>query len=499
MGASRSDLVRQYLTESVTLAMGGGLLGLGLAVVGVQGLLRLAPAELPQALQPGIDGSVLVFTAVISVVSGVLFGLFPAFRYGRRDLSHSLKDGGRSSTTGRERHRTRSGLVVAQVALALVLLVGSGLMLRSFVALGSVDPGFEPAGLMTYRFGLPEAEYPEATQVLDFHRQLTDQLSQAPGVQGVGMINGLPLTGSKSAGPMEPEDRPFPENELGPLVERRNVTPGYFEAMRIPIVAGRALTWGDQGDEFRGVVINATLASAFWPDQAAVGRRIRGQGSEHSWEVVGVAADVRFDSVEDEPLPLIYRPIIDGNAEELSPVRSVDVVVRVGGDPLDAIAVAREAMRAVDPRLPMINPRTVETVVRESMAAASFTVILLGIAAGVALLLGTVGIYGVISFIVGQRTQEIGVRMALGAPAVTVLKSVVRDGLRLTGWGVGLGLVGAWGMSRALESILYGVSTTDPVTFVGTALLLTLVATVATWLPARRAARVDPVVALRAE
>ena len=499
LGASRSDLIRQYLTESLTLAIGGGLLGLGLAWVGVQGLLRIAPAELPQALQPGIDGSVLVFTAVISVVSGVLFGLFPAFRYGRRDLSYSLKDGGRASTTGRERHRMRSGLVVAQVALALVLLVGSGLMLRSFVALGTVDLGFHPAGSMTYRFALPEAEYPEATQVLAFHRQLTDQLSQTPGVQGVGMINGLPLTGAKSAGPMEPEDQPFPENELGPLVEQRSVTPGYFDAMRITITHGRALEWGDQGDEFRGVVINATLAKAFWPNRAAVGRRIQSQGSENSWEVVGVAADVRFDGVEDEPLPLAYLPIIAGTAEEPAPVRSVDVVVRVAGDPLDAIAVAREAMRTVDPRLPMINPRTVEAVVREAMAAASFTVILLGIAAAVALLLGTVGIYGVISYIVGQRTQEIGVRMALGAPAATVLKGVVADGLRLTGWGIGLGLLGAWGMSRALESILYGVSTTDPMTFGGTALLLTLVATLATWLPARRASRIDPVEALRTE
>lgn len=313
------------------------------------------------------------------------------------------------------------------------------------------------------------------------------------------MINGLPLTGSRSAGPMEPVDNPVPEGELAPLVEFRSVTPGYLEAMEIAILDGRALEWGDQGDEFGGAVINTTLANAFWPNQAAVGHRIRSQGSENSWEVVGVAADVRFDGVTDEPLPLLYLPIIAGTAEELAPARSVDVVVRVAGDPLDAIAVAREAMRAVDPRLPMINPRAVETVVRESMAAASFTVLLLGIAAAVALLLGTVGIYGVISYIVGQRTQEIGVRIALGAPASTVLRGVVTDGLRLTGWGIGLGLLGAWGMSRALESIVYGVSTTDPVTFAGTALLLTFVATLATWLPARRASRIDPVEALRAE
>ena len=243
MGASRGDLTRQYLIESVTLAVGGGVLGLGLAWVGVQGLLRLAPAQLPPALEPGIDGGVLIFTAVVSVASGVLFGLFPAFSYGRRDLSNSLKDGGRSSTTGRERHPTRSGLVVAQVALALVLLVGSGLMLKSFVALGTVDLGFEQEGTMTYRFALPEAEYPDAAQVLAFHRQLTDRLSQTPGVQGVGMINGLPLSGAKAAGPMEPQDQPFPEGEFAPLVERRSITPGYFAAMGITLADGRALEW----------------------------------------------------------------------------------------------------------------------------------------------------------------------------------------------------------------------------------------------------------------
>ena len=499
MGASRLDLARQYLTESVILALGGGLLGLGLAAFGVQGLLKIAPADLPQALEIGIDGSVLAFTAVISVASGVLFGVIPLFGYGRRDLSIALKDGGRTSTGGRERLRVRSGLVIAQVALSLVLLVGSGLMLRSFMALRSVDPGFEATGLMTFRFALPRAEYEEGSGVLDFHRQLSDRLAAMPGVQRVGMTSGLPLTGGKSAGTMEPVERPFPEGELGLLVEQIQITPGYFETMSIPIVDGRRLEWTDQGDEFRGVVISETLATTFWPDQSAVGRMIRRQGGENPWEVVGVAGNVRFDDVQEEPLAAVYLPVISGTAESLGASYSMDVVVKVGGDPLAMIQGVREALRAVDPRLPMINPRTVETIVEESMASTSFTVLLLGIAAGIALLLGTVGIYGVIAYIVSRRTQEIGVRMALGAPAATVLRGVVGQGMTLTGIGIAIGLLGAWGVSQALGSLLYGVTPTDPLTFATTAGLLAIVSLFATWIPARRAARVDPVEALRSE
>ena len=376
MGASRLDMVRQYLTESLTLAVGGGLLGLGLAAFGVQGLLRLAPADLPQALDIDIDGSLLAFTAVISIVSGVLFGVIPVFGHARRDLSGALKDGGRASTGGRERLRLRSGLVIAQVALALVLLVGSGLMLRSFVALRSVEPGFEAAGLMTFRFGLPRAEYEDGGLVLDFHKRLSDRLAAMPGVQGVGMTSGLPLTGAKSAGPMEPVERPFPEGELGPLVERRQITPGYLEAMSIPIVDGRALEWTDQGDQFRGVLINETLARTFWPNESAVGRMIRSQGDENlPWQVVGVAGNVRFDDVQEEPLALAYLPVLAGTAESPGASYSMDVVVKVGGDPLGAIQGTREALRAVDPRLPMINPRTVAAIVERSMASTSFTVL----------------------------------------------------------------------------------------------------------------------------
>lgn len=499
MGATRQDMVRQYLTESLTLAVAGGVVGLGLAVLGVRGLLRLAPADLPQALDIGIDGSVLLFTAVVSIATGFLFGLFPAFGFSRRDLSRALKDGGRASTAGKERHRARSGLVVTQVALALVLLIGSGLMLRSFVALRSVDVGFETAGLLTFRLGLPRAEYNDPALSFAFYRGLDERLRATAGVQAVGMVSGLPLTDSKSAGPMEPVERPFPEGELAPLVERVQVTPGYLEAMAIPILEGRALEWTDQGDQFRAIVVSDALARAFWPGESAVGKSIRNQGNEYSWQIVGVVGDVRFDGVTEEPLAMAYIPLESGNPEDSQIAMGMDIVVKAGGDPLSVLPSVREAVRAADPRLPIIGPRTVESIVSDSMASTSFAVILLGISAGIALLLGTVGIYGVISYIVSRRTQEIGVRMALGAPAAAVLRDVVGQGMRLAAVGVVVGLAGAWGLSKVMGSLLYGVAPTDPLTFASTSALLATVALLACWVPARRASRVDPVEALRSE
>ncbi len=499
LGASRLDVVRQHLTESITLAGLSGLVALVIASFGIKGLLALAPAQLPQALEIGIDGSVVAFTGVISLLAGVLFGMMPAVGLGNRNLSGSLRDGGRSSTGGRERLRLRSGLVVGQVALSLVLLVGSGLMLRSFIALRSVDPGFETEGRLAFSISIPTAEYDDARSVLGFQRALVERLEGSPGIVSAGLVNGLPLTGSKSASPMEPTDAPLPEGELGPLVEQRSVTPTYFTAMEIPLVAGRGLEWSDQADERRSVVVSEALASAFWPGSDAVGRMIQSQGGEAVWEVVGVAADVRFDSVEDEPLPMIYLPVVIGTSEQTGAASDLAVVVHANGDPLAAVETARAALRSVDPKIPMISPITVESIVTDSMSSTSFTVILLGIAAGVALLLGTVGMYGVIAYVVSRRTQEIGVRMALGAPAGTVLRSFVRQGLTLTGMGLGLGLIGAWLLSRTLQSLLYGVTSTDPLTFFGTAGVLALVSAVATWVPARRAARVDPVEALRSE
>jgi len=500
LGAGRGDLVRHYLAESLTLAMGGGLLGLGLAWVGVRGLVAFAPQAVPRLEEIGIDGSVLAFTVVISLASGLLFGLFPVFGYARRDLSGMLKEGGRASTSGRERHRARSALVVAQVALALVLLVGSGLMARSFVALRDVDPGFEASNRLVFRVSLPSADYPDVASTRVLHRQLLERMAALPGVRDAALVTAAPLEDHKSASPMEDEEHPTPEGQLAPLVDRRNVSPGYFTAMGIDLAAGRDLTWDDAADGVRAVVVSEALARALWPNEDPIGRRIRGQGSASpSWEVVGVARDVRFERLDREPAPLIYEPLVMGAPETPSPVRSFDIVLHTGVDPLGFVPAAREALRAVDARLPMIEPRTMERIARDAMAATSFTVVLLGIAAVIALVLGTVGIYGVISYVVSRRTQEIGVRMALGAPAGVVLRQVVGQGMVLAGVGVAVGLVGAWAVSRVLASLLYGVSPTDVPTYAGTAALLALVALLASWLPARRAASVDPTEALRSE
>ena len=500
LGATRGDIVRQYLTESLTLAVGGGLLGLVLASFGVKGLLALAPVAVPRAGEIGIDGSVLLFTAIISVGSGLLFGLFPVMGYARKDLSGALKEGGRASTAGRERHRARSLLVVAQVALALVLLVGSGLMARSFMELRSVDPGFDSADRLTFRMALPEAEWEyEAARV--FHRQLQERMAAIPGVRSAALATAVPLEDQKTATPMESEEQPIPEGELGPIVDQRQVSPGYFGTMGIRLVEGRELTWDDAGDGLRGIVVSETTARTFWPDAASVlGKRIRDQGSPQAlWDVVGVAEDVRFETLTQEPAPLVYKPLVTGRPDAPDVVRSLAVVLEASSDPLVFIPAAREALREIGPRLPLVEPRSMETLERNAISATSFTVVLLGIASGIALLLGTVGIYGVISYVVSRRTQEIGVRMALGAPASTVLRDVVGQGMALTGGGIALGLVGAWGVSRVLSSLLFGVSATDPLIYAGTAMGLALVALLASWIPARRAARIDPVEALRSE
>jgi putative ABC transport system permease protein len=501
LGASRGDVVRLVLTESVTLAVGGGALGLALAWLGVRGLLALAPVAVPRVEEIGIDGAVLAFTAAVSVLSGLLFGLFPVFGYARKDLSGALKEGGRASTSGRERHRARSGLVVAQVALALVLLVGSALMARSFVAMRALDLGFATGDRLAFRLSLPGAEYPDAGSVARLERALRQRLAAIPGVESAALATALPLEDHKNASPMEPVDHPFAEGQLGPLVNVRQVSPGYFETMGIRLMEGRGLTADDEEPGIRSVVISEKLAHTFWPSDASVlGRLLKEQGSKgDGFEVVGVVPDVRFEKLAVDPEPVLYLPIAPSGEGAPSAAHALSVVLKVGADPLGFAPAAREALRQVDPRLPMVEPRTVEKIARDAMAATSFTVVLLGIAAAIALVLGTVGIYGVISYVVSRRTQEIGVRMALGAPGGVVLRQVVGQGMGLTGIGLAVGLLGAWGVSRVLSSLLYGVSATDPVTYGATAALLALVALLASWVPARRAARVDPVTALRSE
>ncbi len=500
MGASWSDMVRLYLAESVTLSVAGGALGLLLASFGVQALLRMAPVNVPRASTIDLDGSVLLFTAAISVVSGILFGLFPLMGYGRGDLTTTLRDGGRGRISGKKGQGLRNALVVGQVAMAMVLLVGSGLMVRSFSALRTVDPGFETEGRLTFRVALPEADYPDVGTTRTFYRSVEDRLGGIPGVEAVTLASHLPLGGTRSAGPIEPEDRPTGPDELAPIIDRSLVGVDYFRTLDIPVLEGRPLGPEDGADQQRGAVISEALAQRFWPGENAVGRMLRIPGESGAlWQVVGVVADVRAEALDEEPTGFLYFPLVADGAQGPVPARVVDVTLQVGGQPLAMVPAVREAMRAVDPRLALVDIRPMTDLVDDAMSEASFTAVLLGIAAAIALLLGTVGIYGVISYMVSRRVQEIGVRMALGAPAASVRRGVVRQGMALAGVGLGLGLAGAWALSRVLSSLLYGVSATDPLTYLATTLALAGVAAAAAWIPAHRASRIDPVRALKAD
>ncbi len=499
IGAGRAAVLRPFLAESLALALAGGVLGVGVAWAAVRVATAMAPGILPRMGQVGIDPRVLAFTAAASLVAALLFGLFPVLRVGRTDLSGQLKDGGgRGGTGGRERHRVRNALVVTQMALALVLLVGSGLMLRSFLALRSVDPGFDTGGVLTVRLTLPPAEVPDEGAAATFFRQLEENLAAQPGVVAAGAAAAVPLGGRLSYFGEDIEDHPVGPDEIPPLAYGDWVDPGYFATLGIPVVEGRALQAGDEADGFRGVVVSQAFAKRWWPDGSAVGRRLR-PGDGDWWQIVGVVGDAHYRGLEQDPEEMVYYPTLFGTPPNGGTIRTREVVVKTAGDPSAFLPVLRREVWALNPRIPLADPRTLDEVRRRATARTSFTVAMLGAASFVALLLGMVGIYGVIAYVVGQRTREIGLRMALGASGSQVQGMIVRQGLALAAVGVGLGLVAAVGMSSVMSTLLYGVSATDPLTYGAVALALTAVAALASWVPARRAAGVEPTVALREE
>ena len=504
LGASWRRITWELLSESLTLALLGGAVGLGLAYAGIRALAAVAPDGLPRIEEITIDPIVLLFTLVISLVAGLLFGLLPVLKFARPQLANALKEGGRLSSAGRARHRARNTLVIAEIALAVVLLVASGLMIRTFQAMRQVDPGFrQPAEVLTARVSIPESLVADPVQTARLHEQIAARIAQVPGVTSVGVSSSITMDGNNSNDPIFAEDVPTPEGRIPPLRRYKWVGAGYFETMGNPVVAGRALDWNDAYTKAPVAVISENLAREYWKDPAqAIGRRIRNTPGAPWRTIVGVVGDERDDGVTRAAPSIVYWPaVVEGLwSPETTVYRSMAYAIRSerSGSPT-LLKEVQQAVWSVNPNLPVANAQTLVEIQAETMAQTSFALVMLGIAAGVALLLGVVGIYGVISYIATQRTREIGIRMALGAAQRDVSGLFLRHGLVLSAIGIGLGLAGAAGLTRLMASMLFGVNALDWVTYVAVAVGLGATALLASYLPAVRAARVDPSVALRFE
>ncbi|MEK6299565.1 MAG: ABC transporter permease [Acidobacteriota bacterium] len=495
LGAGRWRVVRQLLTEATVLAGLGGALGLLLALWGVDLLLALSPKDLLGLRDVGLDYRVLGFTFAVSVLTGVLFGLVPALEASRPNLNDSLKEGGRGAVTGGRSHRLRDLFVVAEIALALVLLIGSGLMIRSFARLQSVDPGFDAKNLLTVKLSLPRARYGEDPQCKAFFKQLTERVEALPGVRSVGTVSYLPITAGGAATGFVIEGRPPlpPGQQL--VGDVRVVDGGYFHTMGIPLLSGRTFSERELTDESHVVVINETMARDQFPGEDPIGKRVTINMKDVNVpsEIIGVVRDARYVGLDTAVRPMTYWPY-----PELV-YSGMTLVVRTEGEPLGLAEAVRREVLAIDKDQPIADVRTMEAWVSDSVSKTRFSAMLLGVFASVALLLAAVGIFGVMSYAVSERTHEIGVRMALGAQTSNVLALVVKQGMRLALVGVGIGLGAALALTRVMASLLYGVSATDPLTFAAIAVLLSSVALLACYLPARRAAKVDPMIALRYE
>ncbi len=491
LGAGRFRIVRQMITESVLLSLIGGTLGALLAMWGVDLLVTLSEGTIPPTAHVKIDITVLGFTLLISVLTGVLFGLAPALRTMKLNLSESLKEGGRSAHEGAQRNRMRSVLVVIESAVAVVLLIGAGLLIRSLLQLQDVSPGFDAQNVLTMRVDLPRDKYATHEKTKSFFSELESRVGGLPGVETVGFVSELPLSGQPNDMPYTVEGRPPASSDQAFDDDFRRVNTGYFSALRIPLLRGRNFTEQEvrQGDKV--LIISELLARQAFPNEEPLGKRLILAMGNEPWEIIGIVGDIRHHAMEMRPVAAMYLPTYES--------RWTNVVIRTKGDPAGLAAAVRKVVQGIDPDQPVANVRTMEQWVDLAVASARYRTTLLGLFALVALVLASTGIYGVMSYSVAQRTHEIGVRMALGARQFDVLKLVVRQGMTLVVVGVGIGLLGAAALTRVLSTLLFGVTARDPLTFVAVAALLTLIAFVACYLPARRATKVDPLVALRYE
>jgi predicted permease len=503
LGATPWRIAAELLLENLVLALLGGVLGLALAYAALRVLVAMAPADLPRLEEIGIDGPTLLFSLAASLVSSLLFGSIPVLKYASKHVGTGLRQGGRSMSEGRERHRSRNMLVVVQVALAVILLISSGLMIRTFHALTTVDPGFvAPAQLQTFRVNIPDTDIKDPEQVVRIQQEILRKIEVLPGASSVGLSMSVPMDGNGWEDTLFVKDRKYSPGEL-PIHRFRFVAPGFFKTLGTSLVAGRDFTWSDIYSKVPLAIISEKLARETWHDPSlALGKQIRANEKDDWREVVGVVRDVHDDGVDKEAPSSVYWPILAAHftGTELDVRRYVTYSVRsprAGSESF--MSEVRRAVWSVDPNLPLADVHTLDYFYRTSMARTSFTLMMLAIAGSMALLLGIVGLYGVIAYSVSQRRREIGIRSALGAQKRELTGLFVRQAMLLTAGGVTCGLVGALALTHLMSSLLFGIKPTDPATFAVVSIGLLSTAAVSSYLPARRAATVNPLEALRAE
>jgi putative ABC transport system permease protein len=496
LGAAPGRLMRYLLTESVVLALAGGVLGVIFALWGVPGLLSLNDGNLPVTARVAVDVRVMAFALLVSLGTGIAFGFAPALQMARTDLHESLKEGGRS-VGHRSSLRLRRGLVVSTVALALTLLIGAGLLIRSFARVVGVDPGFRPDHLLTFQVSLPAAKYPNDTVRVDVLQRLTAALNAVPGVVSAGGTSNIPFGGNWSTASFNVEGYQPPPNTPMPWGDMREVTPGFLATMRAPLKAGRQFTDADRANAPAVCIVDEEMVRRYWPSVDPIGKRITfnnlTDSTIHWIQVVGVVGHLAHEGLDAQKRVQVYFPLAQTGLPFLG------FTVRTAGDPLEALGAVRAAVRGVDPDLPVAGASTMERLIEQSTGSRRFAMLLLGGFAVLAMTLASIGLYGVMSYTVTQRARELGVRLALGADQGQLLGLVLRQGLRLALTGVGIGLLAAVAVTRVMKNMLYDLSATDPLTFLTIALLLVAVALLASYLPALRATRVDPIVALRSE